>query len=78
LPVAMSDSPLVVNPLDQLSGTERQIAEYLVAGMNSSEIAKRLSVSYQTVAEAGKRIRHKLKVSTLAELRNSVRNGTVG
>jgi len=72
----MSFPPLVDNPLDQLSGTERQIAEYLVAGMNSSEIAKRLSVSYQSVAETGKLIRHKLNVSTLAELRNCVRNGT--
>lgn len=72
----MSVSPLVENPLDQLSGTERQIAEYLIAGMNSSEIAKRLSVSYQSVAETGMLIRQKLNVSTLAELRNCVDNRT--
>lgn len=57
------------NPLDVFSGIERQIADYLVAGMNSSEISKRLSISYQSVAETSRLIKQKLNVSTVTDLR---------
>lgn len=62
------------NPLDVLEGIERQVADHLVAGMNTSEISKRMSISYQLVAETARLVRQKLNVSTLAEIRKLARH----
>ena len=52
-----------------LNEDERRIAVFLVDGLNTSEIAKRLSLPYRTVADAAKAIRLRLGVSDLEELR---------
>lgn len=61
------DSPH--DPLAVLSEQERRIAELLIAGQNTSEIAKRLSLGYRQVADLALQIRARLGVSSLAELR---------
>lgn len=65
----MADTPGITTLLDGLTATEREIAGFLIAGMNTSEIAKRLSLSYREVAEASKSLRQKLGVSNVDELR---------
>ena len=57
------------DPFDRLDSEERRIADMLIAGMNTSEIAKRLSLSYHAVAETAKTIRGKLGVANLGGLR---------
>ncbi len=66
----MTDDTAGNSLLDVLSVTERQIAELLLAGMNSSEISKRLSVSFHQVAETSKLIRQKFGVTSVTELRD--------
>lgn len=66
------------DPQQLLSGTERQIADYLVAGMNSSEISKRMSLSYHLVAETSKRIRQKLGVASVTELKTLLSQDLIG
>jgi len=65
----MVDTPGITTLLESLSATEREIAGFLIAGMNTSEIAKRLSLRYQEVAETSKSLRQKLGVSNVDELR---------
>ena len=64
--------------LQLLSGTERQIADYLLAGMSSSEISKRMSLSYHLVAETSKRIRQKLGVASVSELKTLLTHDLIG
>ena len=65
----MVDTPGITTLLESLSVTEREIAGLLIAGMNTSEITKRLSLRYHEVAEASKSLRQKLGVSNVDELR---------
>ncbi len=55
-------------PFSDLSTREFEIFCLLAEGLNTSEIAKRLSLSYKTVANYSTQIKNKLNVSTVAEL----------
>jgi len=55
-------------PLDKLSSREFEIFYLLAQGNNTSEISKRLSLSYKTVANYSTQIKSKLDVVTLADL----------
>lgn len=52
-----------------LNDEERRIAGLLIEGLNTSEIAKRLTLPYRTVADTAKALRDRLGVKDLAELR---------
>ena len=52
-----------------LSAQEQQILEMLLQGMNTSEISKRLSISYREVADMNNLIKIKLDVKSVDELR---------
>ena len=56
------------SPFSGLSTREFEIFCLLAEGLNTSEIAKRLSLSYKTVANYSTQIKDKLNVSTVAEL----------
>lgn len=58
-----NDSPFAV-----LTTREFEICTLLAQGRNTSEIAKRLSISYKTVANYSTQIKGKLGVGTTAEL----------
>jgi two-component system, NarL family, invasion response regulator UvrY len=61
-----------------LSTREFEIFCLLAEGLNTSEIAKRLSLSYKTVANYSTQIKAKLNVSTVAELaRLAIRHNIV-
>jgi len=61
-----------------LSTREFEIFCLLAEGLNTSEIAKRLSLSYKTVANYSTQIKAKLNVSTIAELaRLAIRHNIV-
>lgn len=65
-------------PLMGLSTREFEIFCLLAEGLNVSEIAKRLSLSYKTVANYSTQVKNKLQVSTVAELaRLAIRHGIV-
>ena len=55
-------------PLSDLSTREFEIFCMLAEGMNTSEIAKRLSLSYKTVANYSTQIKNKLEVTTIADI----------
>jgi DNA-binding CsgD family transcriptional regulator len=55
-----------------LSAQEQQILEMLLQGMNTSEISKRLSISYREVADMNNLIKIKLDVKSVDELRQVV------
>lgn len=55
--------------LASLSEQEQQILAMLVQGMNTSEISKRLSISYREVADMNNLIKIKLDVKSVDELR---------
>ena len=55
-------------PLSDLSTREFEIFCMLAEGLNTSEIAKRLSLSYKTVANYSTQIKNKLEVSTIADI----------
>ncbi len=55
-------------PFSSLSTREFEIFCLLAEGLNTSEIAKRLSLSYKTVANYSTQIKGKLNVSTVAEI----------
>ncbi len=55
-------------PLSDLSPREFEIFCMLAEGLNTSEIAKRLSLSYKTVANYSTQIKSKLNVTTIAEI----------
>ena len=51
------------NPLDSLSGRERDVLALLAQGLGSKEVAVRLSVSQHTVRVHTKSIHRKLSVT---------------
>lgn len=55
-------------PFSGLSTREFEIFCLLAEGHNTSEIAKRLSLSYKTVANYSTQIKNKLEVTTVAEI----------
>ncbi|MFQ5660703.1 MAG: response regulator [Gammaproteobacteria bacterium] len=55
-------------PFSNLSTREFEIFCLLAEGLNTSEIAKRLSLSYKTVANYSTQIKGKLDVNTVAEI----------
>ncbi len=65
-------------PFSSLSTREFEIFCLLAEGLNTSEIAKRLSLSYKTVANYSTQIKNKLEVSTVAEVaRLAIRHNIV-
>ncbi|MGH8119614.1 MAG: response regulator [Gammaproteobacteria bacterium] len=56
------------SPFMNLSTREFEIFCLLAEGLNTSEIAKRLSLSYKTIANYSTQIKSKLHVSTVAEI----------
>jgi DNA-binding NarL/FixJ family response regulator len=65
-------------PLSQLSRREFEIFCLIAEGLSSAEIAKRLSLSYKTVANYTTQLKAKLAVTTTAELtRLAIRHGIV-
>lgn len=56
------------SPFSNLSTREFEIFCLLAEGLNTSEIAKRLSLSYKTVANYSTQIKNKLNVTTVAEI----------
>jgi two-component system response regulator NreC len=56
------------SPLDRLSAREREVLRYVVAGLSSSAIAPRLSLSAKTVETYRARMMFKLGVATRAAL----------
>jgi two-component system invasion response regulator UvrY len=66
------------SPFSRLSTREFEICCLLAEGCNTSEIAKRLSLSYKTVANYSTQIKSKLDVNTVAELtRLAIRHNVV-
>jgi two-component system, NarL family, invasion response regulator UvrY len=55
-------------PLSDFSTREFEIFCMLAEGLNTSEIAKRLSLSYKTVANYSTQIKNKLDVDTVADI----------
>lgn len=65
-------------PFSGLSTREFEIFCYLAEGMNSGEIADRLSLSYKTIANYSTQIKSKLNVGSVAELtRLAIRHGVI-
>lgn len=65
-------------PFSELSTREFEIFCYLAEGMNSNEIADRLSLSYKTIANYSTQIKTKLNTGSIAELtRLAIRHGIV-
>ena len=56
------------SPFSNLSTREFEIFCMLAEGLNTSEVAKRLSLSYKTIANYSTQIKGKLNVSTVAEI----------
>ena len=56
------------NPFAQLSTREFEICSLLAHGRSTNEIARQLSLSYETVANYSTQIKSKLEVGTAAEL----------
>lgn len=56
------------SPFSNLSTREFEIFCLLAEGLNTSEIAKRMSLSYKTIANYSTQIKSKLNVSTVAEI----------
>ena len=66
------------SPFESLSTREFEIFCLLAEGLSTSEISKRLSLSYKTIANYATQIKSKLEVSTPAELaRLAIRHGIV-
>ncbi len=57
-----------IGPFSNLSTREFEIFCLLAEGLNTSEIATRLSIGYKTVANYSSQIKNKLQVNTTAEL----------
>ena len=57
-----------VGPFSSLSTREFEIFCLLAEGLNTNEIATRLSIGYKTVANYSSQIKNKLQVNTTAEL----------
>ena len=66
------------SPFSNLSTREFEIFCLLAEGLNTSDIAKRLSLSYKTIANYSTQIKNKLHVSTVAELaRMAIRHNII-
>jgi DNA-binding NarL/FixJ family response regulator len=66
------------SPLAGLSTREFEIFCLLAEGRSAAEVAKRLSLSYKTVANYGTQLKTKLDVGTVAELtRLAIRHGVI-
>lgn len=66
------------SPFSQLSVREFEICCLMAEGLNAADIAKRVHLSYKTVANYGTQIKQKLNVDTSAELaRLAIRYGVV-
>lgn len=61
-------NPGILNPLNQLSERELEIAELLTKGMGNLEIANSLEIRQNTVSTYKKRIFEKLNITTLVDL----------
>jgi DNA-binding NarL/FixJ family response regulator len=62
----MTDAYIAEKPEDDsynLSAREREVIRWITQGLNSSEVAKRLDITYNTVETHIKNIFHKLNVS---------------
>ncbi|MCY4363234.1 MAG: response regulator transcription factor [Gammaproteobacteria bacterium] len=57
-----------IGPFSSLSTREFEIFCLLAEGLNTNEIAARLSIGYKTVANYSSQIKNKLQVNTTAEL----------
>ena len=57
-----------IGPFSSLSTREFEIFCLLAEGLNTNEIAARLSIGYKTVANYSSQIKNKLEVNTTAEL----------
>ncbi len=65
-------------PFSELSSREFEIFRLLAEGLNTSQIAKRVSLGYKTVANYSTQIKRKLGVETHAELaRLAIRHGVM-
>ena len=65
-------------PLGGLSTREFEIFCLLAEGRSAFDIAKRLSLSYKTVANYSTQLKSKLQVGTIAELtRLAIRHGII-
>ncbi|MGH8578903.1 MAG: response regulator [Gammaproteobacteria bacterium] len=65
-------------PLEVLTAREFEIFCLLGQGLDVNQIAKRLSLSYKTIANYNTQIKSKLEVNTVAELtRLAIRHGVV-
>ena len=65
-------------PLSSLSTREFEIFCLLAEGLSAADIAKRLSLSYKTVANYSTQLKTKLDVATVAELtRLAIRHGVI-
>jgi DNA-binding CsgD family transcriptional regulator len=56
--------------LSKLNETELRLLKLLINGMNTSEIAKYLSMSYHETAELNRTIKQKLNVNSIKELKS--------
>jgi two-component system invasion response regulator UvrY len=56
------------SPLSDFSAREFEIFCMLAEGLNTSEVAKKLSLSYKTVANYSTQIKTKLEVATVADI----------
>jgi two-component system invasion response regulator UvrY len=66
------------SPFSMLSTREFEIFCYLAEGLNTNEIAERLSLSYKTIANYSTQIKNKLNVNSVADLtRLAIRHGVV-
>lgn len=64
--------------LSELSTREFEIFCLIAQGLNTSEIAKRISISYKTVANYSTQIKNKLDVSTVADIaRIAIRHNVI-
>ncbi len=57
-----------VNPLEQLSNREVEVARLLIKGYGNMEIAEQLQVKKSTVSTFKNRIFEKLEINNLADL----------
>lgn len=65
-------------PFSNLSTREFEIFCFLAEGLNTSQIAKRLSLSYKTVANYTTQIKSKMEVKSVAEIaRIAISHGVV-
>lgn len=54
--------------IQSLTEKENEIFQFLLQGMNASEISKRLSMSYHDTAEVNRSIKEKLNISKISDL----------